>query len=372
VPQQTTLHGASGSTTTQPPIKRRSPAVAAAGIMVLLGGVGAATYFATRGGDKPAAVRDAAAVATTGSAVLPPDAAPLAPTPADATLDPEIADMQALAATKDWAAMLTLAKHHADDPAIAPQIATAKQAYTAQQTETIAEYAKRGDCGSAKSTAKVAAELVPENAAAFDKAATCAAKPKPAQASLADQASDAYDAEQYAKALQLAQQALQKNPKDVDALRVAARAACQTKDAALAQKLIAQLAPADRKAPVLVCQVNKVALAKPPEPPKPPGDTTPKPPDKPPANPVEVKKALDAAKAAQASTNWPNAFAEANKVLAVQPANRDALRIAGIAACKMHQPQVAMKIAENAPPVVQMRIRRACSNAPALPNDKDE
>jgi len=83
------------------------------------------------------------------------------------------------------------------------------------------------------------------------------AKPKPPVASTIDQADDAYDDANYIGALKLAELVLAKDPKNADALRLAARAACGASNAAKAREYIAKLPPADRKLPQSVCNMNQ-------------------------------------------------------------------------------------------------------------------
>ena len=65
-----------------------------------------------------------------------------------------------------------------------------------------------------------------------------------------------------------------------------------------------------------------------------------------------------------ASQNYTNAMASAQKVLQVQPGNRDALRMEGVAACHLHQYDVARTILAKHPPrAMELAIRRACGSA---------
>jgi hypothetical protein len=106
--------------------------------------------------------------------------------------------------------------------------------------------------------------------------------------------------------------------------------------------------------------MNKVALG-PPGPPPPP-----KPPDtkQPPEPPLDVPKELAFARSSMQAQNFTNVLSSAQKILRAQPGNREAMRMTGVAACRLHQYDIAKDILAKHPPrAMELAIRKACGNA---------
>ena len=202
-----------------------------------------------------------------------------------------------LAQQHDWSAILTLSDLESGDPEVATVLADAKKNYTAQQLDMIGGYVARGDCTHAKTIAGVSAKLAPDSAAAFDaKAARCTQHVRPAgpgPVSDLDTADDAYDKQDYPKALTYSEKVLAKDPKNEEALRQAALAACSAGNAEKANVYVPQAVGAkERGVANLVCKKNDVVLAKPVAQPKPP------PLAKPPTAPLDIGKTISSARSA--------------------------------------------------------------------------
>ena len=179
-------------------------------------------------------------------------------------------------ADKNWPGIIRMAGVVSNNPTITKYVDNAKAAYRTEQVAALAAYAKRHDCTSAKTAHDEAVKVLPEAAPDFDKAATCSAAPaKPATPqpdanALAERASGELGKGDFKKALDDADAALAKDPKNLTALDVAARAACSTGDPAMADRAkgyLAKLEPNDRVVAAQVCKDHGIKFAKPTKPP---------------------------------------------------------------------------------------------------------
>ena len=370
LPTPTTLHGATGQPTgpQQPPTPRRRGPMLVAGLgVVVVGGAAAAMIVMSGGSGKQESAHHDPPIAI--APVVSLDAAPVVavadapavtgPNPAQrAEIRAKLAD---LAEQRDWSAILTLSDMDSGDPDVATVVADAKKNYTAQQLEMIGGYVTRGDCAHAKTIAGVSAKLAPDAAPTFDaKAATCTQHVRPTgPVSDLDAADEAYDKQDYAKALVFAEKALAKDPKNEEAIREAALSACSAGNAEKANEYVPHLSPRDRGVASVVCRKNEVALKPPAPPPKPFS------PPKPPVKPIDLVKTLAQAKLSLQMADFKAAEALAQQVLAANPPameEREAAGVLGVAACRLKHVAVAQSALARLPqrgPNVS-RIHTAC------------
>jgi len=359
---QTTLAGATGASQTLPPApqKRRGLAIALA-VLVVGGGATAAILATQRGGDgrkEHTAHRphDAgAAVAQT-----TPDAAPaIVADAAGVDEDQLMIGLGEMEADKNWPGIIRMAGVVANNPTVEKYVANAKTAYRTEQIAALSAYAKRHDCTSAKAAHDEAIKVLPEAAAEFAKAATCTAVAKPVTHepdanALAEKASAELGKGDYKQALVDADAALAKDPKNLTALDVGARAACSTGDPAMADRAksyLAKLEPNDRVVAAQVCKDHGIKFGKPTKPPGPPLD------------PADIAKEQTAMREQLAARNYAAVEKSALRVLGVEKLNREAMRALGLAACALHHQQyvdqVLARFPKRAP--IAREIRNACA-----------
>ena len=266
-------------------------------------------------------------------------------------------------ADKNWPGIIRMAGVVSNNPTITKYVDNAKSAYRTEQVAALAAYTKRHDCTSAKTAHDEAIKVLPEAAPDFDKAATCTAAPaKPATPqpdanALAERASAELGKGDFQRALGDADAALAKDPKNLTALDVAARAACSTGDPAMtdrAKGYLAKLEPNDRVVAAQVCKDHGIKFAKPA---KPPGPTTTTPLD-----PADVPKESRSARDQLQARNFAAAEKSALRVLGVEKDNREALRVLGFSACALHHQQYVDQVLAHMPkrgPLAR-EIRNAC------------
>jgi serine/threonine-protein kinase len=363
----TTLAGATGASQTLPPApKKKRGALVAVAVLVIGGGATAAILASQHGTDDRKHAHhphDAGAAI----AALAPDAALVAAdagSPAGVDEDQLLIGLGEMEADKNWPGIIRMAGVVSNNPTITKYVDNAKSAYRTEQVAALAAYTKRHDCTSAKTAHDEAVKVLPEAATDFDKAATCSAAPakpptpQPDANALAEKASGELGKGELDKALADADAALAKDPKNLTALDVAARAACSTGDPAMADRAkgyLARLEPNDRVVAAQVCKDHGIKFAKPT---KPPGSTKPTKP----LDPADVPKELATAREQFDAHNFAAAEKSALRVLGVEKGNRDAMRALGLSACALHHQQyvdqVLARLPKRAP--LAREIRNAC------------
>ncbi|HEY6035723.1 MAG TPA: serine/threonine-protein kinase [Kofleriaceae bacterium] len=362
---QTTLAGATGASQTLPPAPaKKRGALLAVAVLVVGGGATAAILATQRGGDghrehTAHRARDAGAAV----ALTTPDAAPaFVADAAGIDQDQLLIGLGEMEADKNWPGIIRMAGVVSNNPTVEKYVANAKTAYRTEQVAALAAYAKRHDCTSAKTAHDEAIKVLPEAAADFAKAATCTAAPKPVTHepdanALAEKASGELGKGDFKQALVDADASLAKDPKNLTALDVAARAACSTGDPAMADRAksyLAKLEPNDRVVAAQVCKDHGIKFAKPTKPPgSGPGG---------PLDPADVAKEQTAMRQQLAARNYATVEKSALRILGVEKGNREALRALGLAACALHHQQyvdqVLARLPRRAP--VAREIRNAC------------
>ncbi|MFT3698139.1 MAG: serine/threonine-protein kinase [Kofleriaceae bacterium] len=370
----TTLGGSAGASfanAPDAPKKKRGALIAA--VVVVLGGGAAAAFALTRGDHEPKKQhhREDKPVAAT-----PADAAVVAtPTP-DAAATPSVNEDDLLISLgemkgdQNWKGIIRMANFQTTNDKIKNLVDEAKQNFAKEQTASLASYAKRHDCTSAKRVLEESEQVLPDQKDAFEKAATCTAAPAPTPTvDLAQQASQALAKGDYANALALADKALAKDPKNETALDVAARAVCSSGDNTPATKTkatsyLSKLSPAERTAAGKVCMEHGIKFDKPGAPPK--------------AQPItsdsEVPAAEQSAKQFLRNGNFAAAEQRGLQLLDFNPNNQVGLRVTGIASCKLgHQAnldRVLNQLSRIRHSSLGQQIRDACGkNAGRAPND---
>ncbi|HEY1817531.1 MAG TPA: protein kinase [Kofleriaceae bacterium] len=343
----TTLSSAASTSLPEaPPPKKRKTALFAIAAVVVLGGGAAAFALVARNTEKPAHP------AHHREAHEPTPVLSSSPQPGPSA-DPNIRTaLQALAAKKDYAGILALKDLDKNDSDIAAIVADAKKNYVAQRTARILDHVAHDDCAAAKQTADDAAVVVPEAKPDLDKAATCTPKngkpstpptPTPAVAATPDQAAAAYAKGDYKGALSAAEHVLQTTPKDASALDTAVRSACALHQPDTAMRYFPSLASAARPAIVTACKQANVDLL----------------------TPVKADAGTDvrAAQSAFDRGDWTNARTSARQALKLEPLNRNALHILGVAACRLHDDETYEDVMRKTRmmPRIAAGIRRACS-----------
>ncbi|HET9991401.1 MAG TPA: hypothetical protein VFQ65_22880, partial [Kofleriaceae bacterium] len=170
---------------------------------------------------------------------------------------------------------------------------------------------------------------------------------------LAERASGELGKGDYKQALADADAALAKDPKNLTALDVAARAACSTGDPAMADRAkgyLAKLEPNDRVVAAQVCKDHGIKFAKPT-----------KVNDKP-LDPADVPKELATAKQQFDAHSFAAAEKSALRVLGILPNNREGLRVLGLSACALHHQQYVDQVLAHVPKRAPLarEIRAAC------------
>ena len=355
----TTLAGATGASQTMPPApKKKRGALIAAAVVVLGGGATAAVIASQHGDSKPAHHhRDAGAQV----AQVVPDAAIAIDAGAAVDEDQLLIGLGEMEADKNWPGIIRMAGVVSNNPTITKYVGNAKTAYRSEQVAALAAYANRHDCTSAKTAHDEAVKVLPEAAPDFDKAATCSAAPakpptpQPDANALAERASGELGKGDYKKALDDADAALAKDPKNLTALDVAARAACSTGEPAMADRAkgyLAKLEPNDRVVAGQVCKDHGIKFARPTKPPS----------SSKPLAMAEVPKELTTARQQLDGRNFTAAEKSALRVLEVEPNNREALRVLGLSACALHHQQYVDQVVAHMPkrgPLAR-EIRAAC------------
>jgi tetratricopeptide (TPR) repeat protein len=343
------------------PRKKRGALIAVA-FVVLGGGATAAILASQHGGDDR---KHAHHPHDAGAAVaqVSPDAALAAIADAAAGVDEDqlLIGLGEMEADKNWPGIIRMAGVVSNNPTITKYVDSAKAAYRTEQVAALAAYSKRHDCTSAKTAHDEAIKVLAEAAPDFDKAATCTAAPKPATPlldanALAEKASAELGKGDFQKALADADASLAKDPKNLTALDVAARAACSTGDPAMADRAkgyLMKLEPNDRVVAMQVCKDHGLKLAKPT---KPPGPTTK------PLDLADVPKELATARGQFEARNFAATEKSALRVLGVQPGNREALRLLGLSACTLHHQQYVDQVLAHIPKRAPLarEIRNAC------------
>jgi tetratricopeptide (TPR) repeat protein len=346
VKASTTLSSAASASRTDvvAPKKRKTGLFAIAAVVVLGGGA-AAFALVTRDTEKPAHVAHHHEATPT----------PVIPTPpqpgSNADPSPMLKD---LAAKKDYAGILEVQNDlDKTNPDVMAIVADAKKNFIAQRTARIAEHVTRDDCAGAKESAADAASVLPDAKADFDKAATCTPKaatkpatapPTPAPvAATPELAAAAYAKGDYKGALAGAEQVLQKTPKDASALDTAVRSACALHQTDVALKYYLQLASAARPATITTCKQAGVDLMAPVM--------------------ADTETAMHTAQSALDKGDWTNARTAAKQALKLEPNNKAALHVLGVAACRLHDDATYEDVMAKTRqmPRVASGIRRACS-----------
>jgi tetratricopeptide (TPR) repeat protein len=309
----------------------------------VLGGGAAAFALVTRDTEKPAHP------AHHREAHEPHASAPQPGSSADPNIRTALED---LAAKKDYAGILALKDLDKNDSDIASIVADAKTNYVAQRTTRIQDRVARDDCAGAKQLADDAAVVVPEAKPDLDKAATCTPKtgkpsttptPTPPVAATPEQAAAAYAKGDYKGALSAAEHVLQTTPKDASALDTAVRSACALHQADTAMRYFPSLATAARPAIVTACKQANVDLVAPVK--------------------ADAGAEVRSAQSAFDKGDWTNARTSARQALKLEPLNRNALHILGVAACRLHDDDTYEDVMRKTRlmPRIAAGIRRACS-----------
>jgi serine/threonine-protein kinase len=325
----TTIGTASGQTVAPPRRRGRIALIAAAATLIATGGIVAAVV-ASRGGDTSSEPHDAAriaAVARDAAAAppAPPDAAASPVVVADAAVDERVVKLRErlheLAAAKDWRTILEVGDVLPDDP----DVVNAREQYLAEQRAALDRFVAAGDCAHAQGVVAAAHKLVPDDDTLAARAKTCKPKVTPPPTDL-EVAQAALARDDYAAALAAAEKVLAKTPNDEAALKFAATAACDLKDATKAKEYIAKLQGRDRDAVVFLCRENKVAIG--PQP----------------VSPEALAKANEEVREATTARNradWGAALKHAQEALKLNPGHPGALPIAFAAACHLHDAKTA-------------------------------
>ena len=355
---QTAAAQSTGTAIPPPPPRRRGLVL---GGIALAAVAAAATIFVTRrdpGADPPPhAPLAAASVDASLGAAAPADAAALAD--AEATAETAVAELRAkvraLAATRDWYAVLQFADLGHDDPEIARFGADARAQFLAQQARAIDAQAKLGQCGRAKEIAAAARQLLTDDTTLEARAKACKPHvPPPAPPATIEAASQALANGDFARAFELADKLVHADPGDFAATRVAALAACSLKNVDQATFYAAKLHGADRAAARTQCRKYNIELG--PENADPGGNTGS---DDVPDAPDE---ALGAAQDAIRHGDWDRALSLAQAVLQRTPRSLPAV-IAGVtAACHLKNEQAARSLLKRIPPPRQRALRRLCAD----------
>ncbi len=331
----TTLDAAVSVSSAAPPSRRRRGVLLVAAIVVLGGGAAAAIAVSQQGGNRAASAVVAAAPADAVVATL--DAATAV---ADEAM---VAGLVSLSADKDWDAILTMTGGKAsENPRIVELVALARTSYTDERVTALKGYATRHDCAGARKALADSVKTLPEEAERFSAAAKCTApvpRPQPSAGDIANSASQALEKDDFGSALRLADEALKKDPANLTALDTAARAACLTGDLAMAdraKRYLRLLPPADRIVAAKVCRDKGIMFARPPSPPGPRGGS-----EVPPMQRVGTE--LEIAKQQLAAGTFGDAQRLAKRILAVDAANLGALRVYGVASCRLDQKSAAQE-----------------------------
>jgi len=367
---QTTLAGATGASQTMPPApkKSRGPLIAVA--VLVVGGGATAAILATQHGSEPKRAAHVAKDAASIAQATPDAAIALVADAATVDQDQLLIGLGEMEADKNWPGIIRMAGVVTNNPTVEKYVTNAKTAYRTEQLAALGAYAKRHDCTSAKTAHDEAVKVLPEAAPDFDKAATCTAAPKPVSHeldanALAEKASAELGKADYKQALADADASLAKDPKNLTALDVAARAACSTGDPAMADRAkgyLAKLEPNDRVVAAQVCKDHGIKFAKPT---RPPGTGSGSGSAANPTGPLEiadVPKALASAKQELDAGNNAAAEKSALRILGVERFNHEALRVLGLSACALHHQQYVDQAISRLPRrgAIVREIRNAC------------
>jgi len=344
--QPTTLGTAAGQTAGATAARPRRVWLALAGV-ALVGGAAAATLFAVgSGGGKPPP-------ADAGVARVSIDAAVLVALPQDAAPGPDADDhvavrakLRELATAREWDAILRVADLDTGDPELAGIVADARRHYVAQQARAIEGENAAGRCARSRELAGSAAQLVPDDTTLAAKAKACKGHVEPPADPAADlkAAQTAYQHADFAKALELAERVLAKQPGSEDALKVAALSACDAGNTDKAKQYYRQLNGPDRNFALYACK--KVGVTPTPEP---EGSAAP-----------TVRDQILEAEHALKDGQLAHAAELAEKILQTAPRNIAAHVILGTIACRQHDAKRANDQLRQLPKKKTEGLRAAC------------
>jgi serine/threonine-protein kinase len=332
-------------TTAAPSPRKRWPLVIG-GIVIALGAAAGALAF-THGDAKkprPAAHRDAGAIATIADAAAPP------PPAADATKNQELIDKLAeFADDHEYLAILQMADLVGSDSEAQAIVGDARQKYLAGQAAAIDGQIRVGACKKAKELADAAQKVLPDDTTLAPKAAACkphTGEPPETSASILKKADDAFDKQDYAGALALADKVLDKEQANEGALKTATLAACGLHDSRQARMYYLQLNQADRNTTLGECRKQGIEPTGEPE-----------------AQNGSVIREVTKATAALSKNDLKTASETVDKVLKTAPRNIAALGLAGIIACRSHDEAKARSYLEQIPLRKRRPMLMGCQRA---------
>jgi hypothetical protein len=431
----TTLQTAAAeSTADRIPVRRRSRAGVVLGGAALFAGAAAVALLAVRSSRAPAPrpSRPPVALATvdagmaTGPEALAPADAGIdtlatdleALAPADAAVAVTTADaaeaaapanqaalrakLRALAAARDWPAVLEIADLDRDDPDIETTVAEARKQYVAQQARAIDAQVKQGNCARARELAAAAHKVVPDDATLEPRARAC--KPRvaaPEAPPTLAAATAALDHHELPRAMEIADKLLAADPGDLAAARIAALAACGLNDANRAARYADKLRGRDRSEVRTQCEAHHIDVgggtvaggAKHPgsgsayPPGIVPGEVGPGEADSGQAGSGQAGSGqagsgqagsgqagsgqagsgqAEEAQDAMRSGQWARALSLAQAALQRTPRNPLALRIAVVAACHLHDEATARTLLRRVPQRGQRAVRQQCAEQGVL------
>jgi len=306
----------------------------------------------------PGDANNATAITTSGDASPGAGDAEARPTP---NLTEIRSKLREIAASHDWYAVLQVGDLDPNDPEIAGILANAKQQYLAQQARAIDAQVKQGQCARAKEIAAAAREVVDDDTSLEAKAKACkphAVPPATPQATL-DDATRAFTAGEFARALELAEKLLHADPTDPAATRLAALAACGMKSVDKATLYAAKLRGADRTAAHNLCRKNNIELNT-----ANPGGSNggnDQGNDGSEESPGAPDSTIGDAQNAARLGNWDKAFSLAEAILSRAPHHVRALTVAATAACHLRREQDARTLFKQVAPARQRLVRQACA-----------